>query len=77
MKCYVLSWNSGATIPSALDGVYGVFSTIEKAQYAVFEYIAAWNDTLLDTDTDITMQLFFTAQGTWEIERYQMDDAGL
>jgi hypothetical protein len=76
MKVYVVSWNGGPSMLSALDGVYCVCDTLEKAQHAIFNYITEWKDTLLDVDIDITEQLYFTAKGTWKIERLTMNDTG-
>ena len=77
MKIYVVSWNGGPSMLSVLDGVYCVCDTLEKAQHAIFSYITGWKDTLLDVDIDITEQLYFTAKGTWKIERLTMNDTGL
>ena len=77
MKVYVVSWNGGPSVLTSLDGVYCVCDTWEEAQYAIFNYITEWNDTLLDVDLDTTEQLYFTVKGTWKIERLTMNDTGL
>ena len=77
MKVYVVSWNGGPTMLTCLDGVYCVCDTLEKAQWAVSNYITEWNDALLDFDFGITERLYFTAKGTWKIEFLTMNDTGL
>lgn len=78
MNVYVVTYEDGTQSRYFLNGAYGVFSTWEKAQYAVFEYIAHEKDTLLNTDAEpMTMMLFFTKQGTWKIEQIEIDSTGL
>jgi len=74
MHVYVVTYEDGAQSRYFLNSVYGVFSTWEKAQYAVFEYITKWEDTLFDTDTEPTTMLFFTKQGSWKIEHAKVDN---
>ena len=78
MYVYVVTYTDDNQSHSFLNGIYGVFSTKEKAQYAVFDYIIKWKDTLLDTNnSESTTMLFITAQGRWEIEQIKLNDTSM
>ena len=77
MKVYVVNWNGGPTMTECLNSTYCVCDSLEKAQQAVFSYITEWKDTLLETDLNLTSQSYYTAKGTWTIERMELNDTGL
>ena len=77
MKVYAVSWTEGIRGNIWFNGVYGVFSTIDKAIKAIEEYTSAWNDNILDFDNDTVTWHYFTSQGTWSIDTIELDDVGL
>lgn len=82
MKIYVLTYTNGTVEPwrNILNGCYGVFSTLNKAQLAAIANINDdGNEIILDYKNDTTrgMFLYFTNYGTWSIEEMKLDDAGI
>ena len=82
MKVYVLSFTDGScggSLRHVLDGCYGVFSSLEKAQKAALQQIQNDNDVVLDCENDWprAMFMYFCTKGTWTIERMELDDVGL
>lgn len=77
MKVYVLSWFSADE--KIEDGVYGAYSSLERAERAMNEYANDFNETILDTDydvdkCDVDKWFFFTDKGTYEIKAMFLDD---
>ena len=82
MKVYVLTYSNGTLEPirDVLNGCYGVFSTLEKAQLAALANInSTAREIILDCENDIgkCMFLYFTNYGTWSIEQMELDDVGI
>ena len=82
MKVYVLTYSNGTTDPTRniLNGCYGVFSSLKKAQLAAQANImASPKEIILDCENDIDrcMFLYFTNYGTWSIEEMELDDRGI
>lgn len=76
MKVYVLSWFSADE--KIEDGVYGAYSSLERAKRVINEYANNFHETILDTDYDVDEWLFFTDQGTYKIEAmFLNDNAGM
>lgn len=72
MKVYVLSWFSADE--KIEDGVYGAYSSLERAKRAMNEYANDFNETILDTDYNVDEWFFFTDKGTYEIKAMFLDD---
>lgn len=73
---YVLSFYSNGELDRLVDGVYGVFSTYERACRAVDHHCEAFGLTVYDYDVDLTMWRYFTNKGTYVIEEMLLDDEG-
>lgn len=76
---YVLSFYSNGELDRLVDGVYGVFSTYERACRAVDHHCEAFGLSLLDYDFDMlgcAMWRYFTNKGTYVIEEMLLDDEG-
>jgi hypothetical protein len=69
MKIYVLSWFGDRE-----DGVYGAYSSLERAKNTMNKYADGFHETILDTVYDTDEWLFFTNQGTYKIEAMFLDD---
>ena len=72
MKIYVLSWFSSDK--EFEDGVYGAYSSLERAESMMNKYANDFNETILDTVYDTDEWLFFTNKGTYKIEAMFLDD---
>lgn len=72
MKVYVLSWFSDRE--EIEDGVYGAYSSLERAASAMNKYANDFNETIWDTAYDADEWLFFTNKGTYKIEAMFLDD---
>lgn len=73
MKVYVLSWFGDRG--EIEDGVYGVYSSLERAEIVMNNYIDnTFHETILDTAYDTDEWLFFTDKGVYKIEAMFLDD---
>lgn len=72
MKIYVLSWFSDRE--EIEDGVYGAYSSLERAESTMNKYANDFHETILDTAYDTDEWLFFTNKGTYKIEAMFLDD---
>ena len=76
MMMYVLSFcGNGNT--SVIDGVYGVFDSIQKAFLAVGHYCDAYDELIYDFENGERMWRFFTNKGTYAIEAMPLNDEGI
>lgn len=73
MKVYVVSFVGGSY--GRYEGVYSVFNSWEKAVIAIENYCKHNNEYIGDYDNDdITTWHFFTTQGTYIIERMELNE---
>lgn len=72
MKVYVLSWFGDRG--EIEDGVYGAYSSLERAEIVMNNYIDTFHETILDTAYDTDEWLFFTDKGVYKIEAMFLDD---
>jgi hypothetical protein len=75
MRKYVVTLEACPTCAISC-GVWGVFSTYEKAVHAVGTFIDRNNEELYDWTFDDVIWLFFTNKSTWRIESLIEDDEG-
>ena len=75
MNKYVVTLEA-CTVSDIVCGVWGVFSTYEKAVHAVSTFIQKGNEILYDWDFNEVVWLFFTNKSTWRIESLIEDDEG-
>lgn len=76
---YVLSFYSNGELDRLVDGVYGVFTNLERAFLAVGHHCEAFGLNILDydfSDLGSTMWRYFTNKGTYVIEEMPLDDEG-
>lgn len=76
MTMFVLSFYGNGSLPTCIDGVYGVFDTRELAFTAVGRYCDANAEQVYDFDADLTLWRFFTNKGTYVIEAMPLNDLG-
>ena len=76
MNVYVLTWQDGNPKNQIINGVYGIFSTLEKAMKCACEHVTKEEDFIFDTDYSDTMFHYFTKNGTWTIEQLELDSTG-
>ena len=72
MKIYMLSWFSDRK--EIEDGIYGAYSSLDRAEKAMHKYADMFHETILDTAYDTDEWLFFTNKGTYKIEAMFLDD---
>ena len=60
-----------------IDGVYGAFDTLEKAQIEACKHMAAYEEQLQDWDSDDSNDLFnyFSDKGTYHIEGIMLNSS--
>lgn len=77
MKIYILSRYDSTGLGNMVDGVWGAFDTLEKAQLEACMHIQGLGETLLDWDEDGVRGLwnYFTDKGTYHIERLTLNDS--
>lgn len=77
MKLYILSRYDGTGLGNVVDGVYGVFDTLEKAQKEACQHMEALNETLLDWDANEFSGLwnYFADKATYHIESMGLNDS--
>lgn len=76
MTMYVLSFYSNGELANLIDGVYGVFDSMERAFSAVGHHCEAFGLTVYDYDCDLTLWRFFTDKGTYVVESMELNDEG-
>lgn len=76
MTMYVLSFFSNGQLANLIDGVYGVFDSMERAFTAVGHHCDANNEVVYDYDCDLTLWRFFTDKGTYVVESMELNDEG-
>lgn len=73
MKVYVVSFVGDSYV--RYEGVYSVFDSLERATIAIGNYCEHNNEYICDYDNnDITTWHFFTTQGTYIIERMELNE---
>lgn len=73
MKAYTVSYFSNSE-REATDGVCDVCSTKVFAMKRVSAHIDDFNDYITDIDNDLTTTRIYTEQGTYLIEKFEIDD---
>lgn len=76
MMTYVVAFRSNNfAVDSILGGVWGVFSSFDKARQAIDCYREQYNETLVDAYTQPNgIYRAVTNQGYYLIEKIKMDD---
>ena len=76
-KLWVLSRYDGTGLGNVVDGVFGVFDTLEKAQIEACKHMQAFGELLLDWDENVFNGLFnyFSDKGTYHIEMIRLNDS--
>lgn len=77
MKIWILSRYDSTGLGNVVDGVYGAFDTLEKAQLEACKHMQAYGEQLLDWDSDNFNGLFnyFSDKGTYHIESIMLNDS--
>lgn len=74
---YILSRYDGTGLGNMVDGVYGLFDTLYKAQLEACKHIEALGETLLDWDENPFSGIYnyFSDKGTYHIETMRLNDS--
>lgn len=76
MRKYVVTLEA-CNVGDIVCGLWGVFSSYDKAEHAVFHFMQNYDEILYDWDySGGTVWLFFTNKSTWRIESLIEDDEG-
>ena len=77
MVVYVLSRFDGTGLGDVVDGVYGVFTTLDKAKQEACKHMLISGEKLLDYDYNDFNGIwnYFSNKATYHIESMRLDDS--
>ncbi len=74
MRLYLLSFFGRNKMPGCVDGVCGVFNSLEKAITAVGQLCAKYDEHIIDYDYDSNLWCCFTDKGTYSVDFITMNE---